>query len=240
MDIRLNGSNPSRQTAPKTQAPEGEKPKKSLPRLNWDSLALTKSTGKTYTPPEESTWFKVKKKVALALSGVDIQHTRALTKEQAQAVTPQMKPGDVLLRRTDYTSANMVIPGFYGHAAVYVGNGKIIDATTHGVREVSVEQFFQEGDHALVMRPKNLSDDQSKKIVQYAQDQLGKVYDYDLDVKDDRRFTCTELVYSALKAGTSKEFAQENLLGGISPDKFRNQNFEVIWSSTPEESSLDS
>jgi uncharacterized protein YycO len=239
MDIRLDGSNPSRQMVSKPpKAPEAKATATEV-KTQGDSLALSNTPVKAYEAPAESLWYTIKKKVALALSGIEINHTRALTKEQANAVLPQMKPGDVLLRRVDYTSANMVIPGFFGHAAVYVGNNTIIDATTHGVRRISVQDFFAEGDHAMVIRPKNLSEDAAQKIAQYAEEQVGKVYDFDLDNKDDRRFTCTELVEDALKAGTGKELAETNFMGGINPDSFKNQNFEMIWTSTPDESKMD-
>lgn len=245
MSIRTNDSNLIRSQVPQAPAIEGTKSESnpaneaSKSALQGDSLKLSGSAVSAYKAPEESLWYKIKKTVALALSGIGIDHTHALTKEQADTAQAQMKPGDVLLRRVDYTSANMIIPGFFGHAAVYVGNGTIIDATTHGVRKISVEDFFAEGDHAMVIRPKNLTEDEAKKAVQYAENQVGKVYDYDLDANDDQRFTCTELVASTLKAATGKNFAEVNLLGGISPDDFKNQNFESVWTSIPEESNLD-
>lgn len=245
MNIRSNDSNLIRAQVSQTPVTDGANSASesangtTKPALQADSLKLSSSKVSAYMAPEESLWYKIKKTIALALSGIGIDHTHSLTKDQATTAQSLMKPGDVLLRRVDYTSANMVIPGFFGHAAVYVGNGTIIDATTHGVRKISVEDFFAEGDHAMVIRPKELSEDQTQKLVQYAEDQVGKVYDFDLDASDDKRFTCTELVASTLKAATGKDFAQLNIMGGISPDDFKNNNFESVWTSIPEESKLE-
>ncbi|HBN09359.1 MAG TPA: hypothetical protein DD435_12160 [Cyanobacteria bacterium UBA8530] len=233
MDIRLDGTNP---LLPKINIkPLVEKPKKALTaKLQGDSLKLSG----TYIPPAESTWYKVKRKVALELTGVNVEHSRALTKEMADTVLPQMKPGDLLLRRTDYGSANMAIPGFYGHAAVYVGDGTIIDATTHGVRKISVQDFFAEGDHAMVIRPKAMTEENADKTVKFLEQQVGKVYDYDLDDDNNDRFTCTELASKAMQAGLGKNVAEKNIFGATNPDGFRNENFDLVWGSNPDETSL--
>lgn len=211
-----------------------EKPQSSTPSLPSDSLSLTANA----TPPESKA-FKVKKAIANNVFDITLPHAHALTQDQAEQLLPNLKQGDIFLRRVDDCTANTIIPGFWGHAALYVGNGEIIDAVGKGVRRVSVQDFFSEGDHAMVIRPKDLTEEQFNVMNTYAEKQLGKPYDYDIDNQDDSRYFCTELVSKALKEAYGKDFVEANILGGIAPEQFKTaQNFDLIWTSTPEESTL--
>jgi hypothetical protein len=45
----------------------------------------------------------------------------------------QLKPGDILIKRNDYQLSNVAIPGFWTHAALYVGSLKEMDALFAGL-----------------------------------------------------------------------------------------------------------
>jgi hypothetical protein len=44
-----------------------------------------------------------------------------ITEEQIQALQPQLEPGDVFLERREWYMSNIGLPGFWSHAAIYVG-----------------------------------------------------------------------------------------------------------------------
>jgi hypothetical protein len=119
--------------------------------------------------PPESPWYRFKKHVVLFLTGIDYDpHVHRLDDEAVRKLSEVLRPGDVILRRTDGTTSNWVIPGYWGHAALYAGDGKIVDATTHDVREVDLAEFCSEGDAAIVVRPKGMSQQQIAEAIEFA------------------------------------------------------------------------
>jgi hypothetical protein len=102
-----------------------------------------------------------------------------------------MQPGDIFLRRHNGYVSGLAIPGYWTHAALYVGDNMVNHATTHGVAEEDVLDFFR-CDGACLLRPKKeccenvVLDDVLKRAAEmvraqtpydYAfQDDIGKVY----------------------------------------------------------------
>ena len=182
--------------------------------------------------PSDSTWYRAKKEVILTFTGVNYDpHAAKLGPDAAKKMLEVLKPGDVILRRTDSTTSNWFIPGYWGHAALYAGDGKIVDAVTHDVREVGLEKFCTEGDAVIVVRPKGLEPRQVAEAIAYARQQIGKPYDFDLDFEDESRFSCTELVETALAKATGKGWGERNLADGIAPKDFLNDRFKFVWSN---------
>lgn len=98
------------------------------------------------------------------------------------------------------------------------------------MRDVSIEQFCAEGDAAIVVRPRGKSREQIPVALDYAAAQIGKPYDFDLEWDDERRFTCTALVATALRKATGEDWVGKDLLG-IAPKDFLNDRFDFLWSS---------
>ena len=184
--------------------------------------------------PADSAWYTLKKKTILTFAGVNYDpHASKLTATDVAKLRSVLRPGDVILRRTDGTTSNWLIAGYWGHAALYAGNGKIVDAVTHGVREVGLEKFCSEGDAVIVVRPKGLSPSNAANAIAYARAQIGKPYDFDLDFEDPSRFSCTELVETSLRAAVDQKWADGNPLG-ISPKDFMSDRFDFVWSNLGE------
>lgn len=185
--------------------------------------------------PTESLWYRIKKEVINFVSNFNYNKAsvHAVTEDMADKVLPRLKPGDILLRRTEGTSGNFFIPSWWKHAGVYVGDGQVVDATFHGIGKRSFKSFMTEGDHVMIVRAKNLDATQRKSIANYAQHQVGKPYDFDFDFVDEARQSCTELANHAVKAGAGKELAAKNWVGSVTGDAFKNENFGLVWSSTP-------
>lgn len=186
--------------------------------------------------PPEGLWYRFKKTIADLFSNITYYtpEARGVTKEMAEQVQPKLKAGDILLRRTEGTSGNFLIPSWWKHAGVYVGDGQVVDAAFKGVHKGTFKKFMTDGDAVMVLRAKDLSGSQREAIARFANLQVGKPYDFDLDFADKARMTCTELANHALEAGAGKEVVPKNMLGAVVGDAFKNRNFELVWTNRPD------
>lgn len=90
----------------------------------WKGEALTlkngadilKNTGKR-------TWFPVQKGISNFAGDAKVYriHSSLITDEQIKEITKELKPGDIVLERREWYLTNIGIPGFWTHAAIYIG-----------------------------------------------------------------------------------------------------------------------
>lgn len=188
----------------------------------------------------DSLWYKTKRFVANIICNIDLPFMRShkLGDKAPADLLAKMQPGDILLRRTQWTSGNLMIPSYWKHAAVYTGKGNLVEATFKGVQKNDMNTFFDHGDEVLILRPKNLTEDQRKIMVAYSNMQNGRPYDFNMDFDDDRRLSCTELAAQSLRAAGLGNYVKEDFLGKIVGDYFKNDHFELIYTSNPKKSKL--
>ncbi|XZG70114.1 YiiX/YebB-like N1pC/P60 family cysteine hydrolase [Chitinibacteraceae bacterium HSL-7] len=131
----------------------------------------------------------------------------------------ELKPLDVLLEKTPFRLTDKMIPGYYGHVAVWLGSeaelrevgawdripprwqqevreGKrIVEALRSGVTLSTLEHFL-DIDDLLVLRDTRETDAvYRRQALITAADQLGKPYDFNFDVLTHQRIVCSELAY---------------------------------------------
>ena len=107
---------------------------------------------------------------------------------QIRAIEELIKPGDVLLRHYDHFLDSWLIPGYYSHSAIYIGEGKIIHAIAEGVREIDLIDFCQ-CDGICILRPES----GQEKAIKLAKCFLGCCYDFRFNSDDSSEFYCHEL-----------------------------------------------
>lgn len=137
-----------------------------------------------------------------------------------------LKPGDVLLRRYDNYISGLMIPGYFTHAALYVGDNQVIHLLGDGICKEDILTFMR-CDDIKVLRFKNQS--VIDKAIEKAYEQLDKKteYDYDFDTNSPDRLYCTEFVDFCFDYPV-KPFIKHSY---IIPDDFLNSaNFDVEWS----------
>ncbi len=68
-------------------------------------------------------WFPVQKGVSNLMSEIRVRRGDQflISPEQIQQMIPELEPGDILLQRREWCMTNIGLPGFWTHAALYVG-----------------------------------------------------------------------------------------------------------------------
>ena len=166
--------------------------------------------------------------------------TEVAASEMLAELRPRLRPGDVLLVRDDGRLTAAILPGFWTHAALYLGGRPELEALglhfhPHVIRHwqdipensgplgLVIEALFPcvqinplekclKVDHWVVLRP-NLPDSEIASAIAEAIGQLGKPYDFDFDFNNSSRIVCTELVYRSYHNRGPMTFALTKRLG---------------------------
>lgn len=152
-----------------------------------------------------------------AVSEIVLPRAKKVTPEVLSDLDNILKPGDVFVTRHNRALTNLFLPGFWPHAALYVGSSEQkktlhVDATNQyiqywsdskrtfealkdGVRFRSLEETLSV-DAFVVIRP-NLAPDQIKQAIERVIVHAGKGYNFDFDFFRSDQLVCTEIIYRA-------------------------------------------
>ena len=130
-----------------------------------------------------------------------------------------IKAGDILLEKTPFRLTDQLIPGHWGHAAVYVGtqeelialdiwdhpvvipfqqaiiDGKLIDEALRDDVQLNTIEHFLNVDDLAIMHDRTESNEAKKARIILALRQLGKEYDFNFDIETSVKIVCSELIY---------------------------------------------
>lgn len=160
-----------------------------------------------------------------------------------------LEPGDILLEKTPFRLTDALIPGYWGHVAVYIGSenelrdmgiwddinatyqqniseGKlIVEALRDGVQLNSVAHFLNIDDLAVMHDNYETLEAKAERIRRVIY-QLGKEYDFEYDIEDNSKIICSELVYVT---SLEIEWDTDSLVGikSISPDNIAIKATEI-------------
>ncbi len=155
-----------------------------------------------------------------------VERRPAIHSQQIKRIESELRPGDILLQRREWSVGNAFLPGFWSHAAIYVG--RVEDLRRLGIAENATVQThlsaylaptadgsdrtvieaLSEGvvfnslaeslhaDHVAVLRP-NLTERQIAQAIVTAFEYHGRPYDFEFDFATADKLVCTELVYRA-------------------------------------------
>ncbi len=132
----------------------------------------------------------------------------------------EMKPLDILMEKTPFRLTDKMIPGHYGHVAIWLGTEeqlkdlqvwdqipakiqakirsghRIVEALRPGVELNTLEHFLNIDDFLVVRDTRsNITDEYRRKAVLQAIAQIGKEYDFNFDVHTHTRIVCSEIAY---------------------------------------------
>ena len=155
--------------------------------------------------------------VGRAASGVQLPMEKRVPSRLREQMIDVLEPGDVLVTRHDTALTNLFIPGFWPHAALYIGTVEqrnalgldvqpdvaskwcgqhcVLEALKDGVRFRPITETLAV-DNFVVLRP-NLSREHIQQGIERAIRHEGKLYNYDFDFFSADRLVCSEVVYRA-------------------------------------------
>jgi hypothetical protein len=136
---------------------------------------------------------------------------KRITPELRREILPWLKPGDVFVTRHDDALSNLFLPGFWPHAALYLGESNeptvddgdlsaadgppvwFLEAKKDGVKVRPMAETLAL-DALVVLRPP-LADADIEKGIRRALTHRGKSYDFLFDFRTTERLACTEVIY---------------------------------------------
>jgi hypothetical protein len=154
-----------------------------------------------------------------------------------------LRPGDVLITRKEHALTNYFLPGFWPHAALYLGTPgelerlglaehvhvkprwrrllecderrpeRVLEALKDGVWIRSLESPLA-SDALLVLRPQLSADDIAQSLARGLFHE-GKPYDFDFDFTRSDRLVCTEVVYRSYEGVGGASFALTRRAGRL-------------------------
>lgn len=129
-------------------------------------------------------------------------------------VWSMLEPGDIIVTRHDDAMSNLFLPGFWPHAAFYIGSyeqrkrlgledelgldSDIVEAKKDGVKFRSLSETLSV-DAFVVLRPA-LTAEERAEAIRKAMSHAGKRYDFLFDFSRADRLACTEVVYRSYHA----------------------------------------
>ena len=155
----------------------------------------------------------------------DMEH-KQVTASTAHSISEFLQPGDVIVTRHAKALTNLFFPGFWPHAALYVGtpeqrlaaNIKVGPEKEHlWVNDICVLEAKKDGvllrplretltvDTFVILRPK-LTPQSISNAIERALLHEGKQYNFDFNFFNSDRIVCTELIYRAYDGLEGLEF----------------------------------
>ena len=120
------------------------------------------------------------------------------------------KPGDVFLRGYRHYLDGYFVPGDYSHGGLYIGDGKVIHATSIGVNEVNAVDFM-ECDRILVMRPSGGQEQAIERAKKFLEDKIPYDFGFKRGVSSLYCFELAAEVYPELDI----QRKHASILGGL-------------------------
>ena len=156
---------------------------------------------------------------------------KRVTQNVRDEIRAKLQPGDVFVTRHDDAVSNLFLPGFWPHAALWLGadDHDILEAKKDGVLLRDIDETL-EVDAFLVLRPK-LSATLVSQALDRARTHKGKLYDFIFDFSTSDRLVCTEVVYRGFHGIGEIDFTLEDVAGRfcLPAESLINQSISQGW-----------
>ena len=156
---------------------------------------------------------------------------KRVTQNIRDEIRSKLMPGDVFVTRHDDAVSNLFLPGFWPHAALWLGadDFDILEAKKDGVLLRHIEETL-EVDAFVVLRPK-LADVLVSEALERARTHSGKLYDFIFDFSTSDRLVCTEVVYRGFHGIGEIDFTLEDVAGRfcLPAESLINQSISQGW-----------
>ena len=142
-------------------------------------------------------------------------------------IEKRLKPMDIITEKTGFTLTDKMIPGYFGHIAIWLGTEKqlkkiqlwehptilpfqnrikqgysILETDRKGTHLKTLKDFMNIDELAIASIPSfnELSIEDKINLYENALAQLGKGYDFNFDVETSDKLVCSELLYQVFGA----------------------------------------
>ncbi len=151
---------------------------------------------------------------------------KQVTSDTVRSIGAFLQPGDVIVTRHAKALTNLFFPGFWPHAALYIGTPKqrqsanievgeeksqlwvndicVLEAQKDGVRLRPLSETLTV-DTFVILRPR-LQPQSIRQAIQRALPHEGKQYNFDFNFFNSDRIVCTEVIYRAYDGLEGLEF----------------------------------
>lgn len=134
----------------------------------------------------------------------------------------QLEMGDILLEKTPFRLTDSMIPGHWGHAAIWIGSKQelqaiglwehplvipyhkqienselVAESLRTGTQLSTLAHFMNVDDIAILRSRQPMTDEAMRETIILALRQIGKEYDFNFDVETTDKIVCSQLVYLA-------------------------------------------
>jgi len=190
-------------------------------------------------------WYRASSAVSTLVGDARIReprgHAGLVTAELLAGLRPRLRPGDIVIERRNWYLSNAFLPGYWPHAALYVGSAADLralgldaeprvakhlaafarpDAAGHApalIEAISEGVVFTSAEHSIgeadsvAVLRPRLTPAQIKEVIARAFSHAGKPYDFDFDFFSADKLVCTEVVYRA--CGSYIDFPLVKIMG---------------------------
>ena len=163
-------------------------------------------------------------------------------KDLEKSISEQLQIGDILLEKTPFRLTDSMIPGHWGHAALWIGTeqelktiglwdhplvsryheriqrGELVaESLRTGTTLSPLSHFMNIDDLGVIRSRQALTDEEMSETIILALRQIGKEYDFNFDVETTDKIVCSQLVYLSY---SKINWPTESVVGRytISPD----------------------
>lgn len=151
--------------------------------------------------------------------------------EMRSAILAKARPGDVIVTRHDDAMSNLFLPGFWPHAALYLGTAadlealgveivsenrdirRFLEAKKDGVRIRAAEETLHVDACVILRSP--LSGEPLAEAIRRALSHAGKPYDFLFDFRTQDVLACTEVIYRGFHGIAPVKFHLEEVGGRL-------------------------
>jgi len=107
---------------------------------------------------------------------------------------PNLQKWDIVCLKSPGKLTDLLIPGYFGHAGIYLGSNTFVQSDQDGVNYINALDFL-DGSDFIVLRPRQITEPQEENIQNLVKAQLGKKYDFNFNIESPDRIICTELIF---------------------------------------------
>ena len=150
-----------------------------------------------------------------------------LNGKQFKELKGELKRYDVLLVRYDKYLDGYLIPGWWNHAGIYLGDGMVEHAISEGVVVTTLFDFCKV-DHVIALRPTFHFD--PVEVDKFLEKYIGCEYDFAFDCSDNSTIYCSELIFQAFQ-GFEHGITKTLYVGKevVLPDSLISANFKEVY-----------